>query len=274
MSRISNSIELAKTSWSVLKADKELLLLPVMSAVASLITMATFILPLLASGTISDKSSDVSALVYVLLFVLYVLLAFITVFFNAALIHAANERLAGGDPTIRSAIAGARGSIGLIFQWALVSATISIILRTLEERAGMLGRIVISLVGMAWAVVTYLVLPLLVLEGYSVKDAISESATLFKRTWGENLSAQVGFSLLGFVVAIPGIALIVLGALTGSGVLLVVLIALGVAWLVLVAVVLSALAVVFQTALYRFARDGSAPGAFDANSMNGAFFIR
>jgi uncharacterized protein DUF6159 len=274
MSRIANSIELAKTSWSVLKADKELLFLPVISAIASLVTIATFIAPLFASGAISAESEDIGAAAYVVLFVLYVALAFITVFFNAALVFAANERLEGGDPTVKSALAGARGSIGLIFQWALVSATVSIILRTLEERAGLLGRLVIGFIGMAWAVVTYLVLPLLVLEGYSVKDALSESASMFKQTWGENLSAQIGFGILGFVASLPGIALIVLGIFTGSGITIAIFVTLGIAWLALVAVVMSALAVVFQTALYRYARDGSAPGAFDTRSMNTAFMIR
>jgi len=274
MSRIANSIELAKTSWSVLKADKELLVLPIISAVASLLTIATFIIPLYTSGAISTETSNVGVATYVILFVLYVVLAFITVFFNAALVFAANERLEGGDPTIKSALAGARGSIGLIFQWAVVSATVSIILRSLEQRAGTLGRLVIGFIGMAWTVVTYLVLPLLVLEGYSVKDALTESASLFKRTWGENLSAQIGFGILGFIASIPGFALIALGIFTGSGITIAVFVTLGIVWLALVAVVMSALAVVFQTALYRYARDGSAPGAFDTNVMNTAFMVR
>ena len=37
-------------------------------------------------------------------------------------------------------------------------------LQALEQRAGIVGRIVIGLVGMAWALVTMLVLPVLVIE--------------------------------------------------------------------------------------------------------------
>lgn len=53
------------------------------------------------------------------------------------------------------------------------------ILRSLEERAGFLGRIVIGLIGMAWSLITFLVLPILVLEGVGVGTAIKRSGELF-----------------------------------------------------------------------------------------------
>ena len=88
---------------------------------------------------------------------------------------------------------------GKILPWAIISATVSMILRAIEERAGFVGQIVAAIAGMAWAVVTFLVLPIIVIEGVGVRDAIKKSGNLFKRTWGENLAAQIGFSLIGFV---------------------------------------------------------------------------
>ncbi|NQV06663.1 hypothetical protein HQ535_08930, partial [bacterium] len=99
MGRISRTIALAKASWNVLKADKELILLPVMSLIATLAVAATFLLPIFLSGN-EVALEDPGVTGYILLFVAYVTLAFITIFFNAALVHAANERMDGGDPTL------------------------------------------------------------------------------------------------------------------------------------------------------------------------------
>jgi hypothetical protein len=202
---------------------------------------------------------------------MYVALAYVTIFFNAALVSAAHDRLTGGDPTLASAIAGARSRAGKILPWAIVSATVSIILRAIEERAGFVGQLVAGLAGMAWAVVTFLVLPIIVIEGIGVRDAISKSGNMFRRTWGENLAAQVGFSIIGFIAVLPAIAIMALGINAGSGAA-VVAVVLGVFWLITVTVVMSALGVVFQTALYHYAIDGAVPSSyFDGELMRSAF---
>lgn len=269
MNRISNSIALAKESWKVLRADKELLILPVISGVASIIVAATFAVPLFLTGS-GDQQTGPGT--YLVLFVMYVALAYVTIFFNAALISAAHERMSGGDPTLGSALAGAASRAGKILPWAIVSATVSTILRAIEERAGFVGQLVAGLAGMAWAVVTFLVLPVMVIEGIGVREAINKSGRLFRQTWGENLAAQVGFGLLGFLAVLPGIAMIVLAVLSGSGAVIGVGVFVGVAWVILVAVVIAALSVIFQTALYHFAIDGSTPaGGFSQTTMAAAF---
>ncbi len=267
MGRIQTSIEIAKSSWRVLKADKELLLLPILSGLATIVTIGLFAVPILASGTNLDTYEPGTAQ-YITLFILYFVLAYITIFFNAALVSAAHERLNGGDPTLGSALRGAASRAGKILPWALVSATVSIILRTLEERAGVLGRIVIGLVGMAWAVVTFLVLPIIVIEGLGVGDAVKKSTAMFRRTWGENLTAQVGLGFIGFLAAIPGMGLLLLGvsnkSLVGIGI--------GILWLAAAAIVMSALSGIFQTALYHYAAEGTVPGGFYADhTFAGAF---
>ena len=268
MHRISNTWELAKASARVLKADKELVVLPIISSIASLIVAASFLLPIFIAG---DPESP-STVFYIVAFVVYFVTAYITIFFNAALVHAANERMNGGDPTVGSAIRGAAARAGKILPWALISATVSVILRALEERAGILGRIVIGLVGLAWTLVTFLVLPIVVIEGESAVASIKKSANLFKRTWGENVAAQIGFGLLGFLLALPGIGLIVLGVASGTAAVAIAGIAVGVVWLIGVAVTMAALNGIFQTALYHFAVSGSVPGRyFDERQLNSAF---
>lgn len=267
-----NSIALVKSSWQVLKADKELMLLPVLSGAASLAVVALFVIPVFA--TASGWEGGLSASGYAALFAMYFVLAYITIFFNAALISAAHERLSGGDPTVRSALRGASRRAGRILPWALVTATVSIILRAIEERVGFVGQIIVSLVGLAWAVVTFLVLPAIVIEGVGVRDAFRKSTELLRNTWGENLAGQAGFGLLGFLLILPGVAVAVLAALAG-GVVMAAGIAAAAIWMALVAVTLAALSGIYQTALYHFAVDGQVPSHyFDDSVMQAAFKTR
>ena len=149
---------------------------------------------------------------------------------------------------------------------------VSVILRTIEERSGIVGRIVISLVGLAWSVLTFLVLPIIVIEGVGATQAIRSSVNLFRKTWGEQLAAQLGLGLVGFVAAIPGVLLAVAGFFSGGGAAMGALIGLGLLWVLAVVVVMAALSGVFQTALYHFAVDGGAPsGYFDDDLMAEAF---
>jgi hypothetical protein len=268
MSRISNTIQLAKASWRVLKADKELVVLPVFSAIATLIVAAGFVVPVVFA---SGDTGEVGTAGYVLLFVMYVVLAYVTIFFNAALIHAAHQRMHGGDPTVGSALRGAASHAGRILPWAVVSATVSVILRAIEERAGIVGRIAAGIAGIAWSLVTFLVLPVLIIEGIGVGDAVRRAGELFKRTWGENVAAQIGFGLLGFLLALPGVALVVAAVGLGGGAAAVLIVA-GILWIIVVTLIMAALNGIFQTALYLFAAEGRVPGGFfDGVSFNDAF---
>ncbi len=269
MGRLSNTIELAKASWRVLKADKELLLLPVMSLVATVIVAISFLAPLFAVGGLGEELGGVD---YIVLAAMYVTLAFVTIFFTAALVHAADERLQGGDPTLGSALRGAGRRAGRILPWAIVSATVSIVLRAIEERAGALGRIVVGLAGVAWSVVTFLVIPILVLEDIGVVDAVKRSGSLFKRTWGENVAAQVGFGLLGFLASLPAVALIALSAGAG-GAAVGVAIVIGVLWIAVVVVVLASLNGIFQAALYHYAVEGQVPGEYFSQQTFASAFV-
>jgi len=276
MGRISNSISLVKSSWGVLSKDKELIALPAISGVVSLVCVAPFIVgAFVATPTTSGGDAQVGLPGYALMFLGYLVGAYITIFFQAALILAANERLSGGSPTLGSALSAATQHAGAILPWAIISATVSMVLRAIQERSGFLGRIVIGLVGMAWTLVTFLVLPILVIEGTGVKDALTRSAGAFKRTWGENVVGNAGIGLVGIVGALIG--LVVAGPIVALGITGDVMamtvggIALFVIWMILVSVFTAALSGVFQTALYRYAVLGEEPQGFTHDQIAGAF---
>lgn len=265
MGRISRTFALAGSSWRVLKADRELLVLPILSFLATAAIAATFLWPILSDCT-DTAACELAGADYAILAIAYAALAFVTIFFNAALVHAANERMSGGDPTVKSALRGALGRVHRILPWALVSATVSIVLRAIEERTGALGRIIVGLIGVAWSLVTFLVVPVLVMEDVKVTEAVKRSGSMFKRTWGENVAAQVGFGLLGVLAALPAFAIAWLAFSAGGAAALVGTL-LAVTWILLAVLVVTTLSGIFQTALYRYAA-GLPTGAFDADLSN------
>ncbi len=279
MGKLSRSWSLVSSSWQVLRHDKELLVLPALSAVVVVVCAAPFFgaafLTSSTSGSGAEDSVSFSPVGYALMFVGYLIGSYVTIFFQAALIHAANDRLSGGSPTLGTAIAGAYARAGHILPWALLSATVSVVLRAVQERTGLIGRLVVGLVGMAWTLVTFLVLPILVIEGTGVKDALSRSAGAFKRTWGENVVGNAGIGLVSVLAMLLGVLvcapLIVVGigsdllALTIGGLVLAVL------WVIVVSVGTAALSGVFQTALYRYAVLGQDSPGFSAAQIHEAF---
>lgn len=273
MGRIRNTFELAKLSWGVLKKDRELLVIPVLSFLVS----AALLIPLLfvvfaTASTESGGAEEASvnpAMVLVGL-VAALGLSVISVFFNGALVAGAHERLAGGDPTVGSAVRKAFSRIPGLVPWAILTATVGLILRVLRERAGWLGQFVISMVGMAWEVATFLVVPAIVIDDKGAIEGLKTSGSLLKSTWGENLAARVGFGILGFVAVLPAVLVIaVLSSLGGVG--MIAGIAVGVVWIALVVVVMTALNAVFQAALYLYATSGMAPSGFEGSSIGESF---
>ncbi|HAY70001.1 MAG TPA: hypothetical protein DCY82_17235 [Acidimicrobiaceae bacterium] len=277
MKTIHRSIELMKQSWAVLKHDRELIWLPVISALVAGIVAAIILIPVglsqdwdAVSGTGESASQQVGGGVYLAIAGLTLALAFISIFFRAALVSGAHERMMGGDPTVRSAIAGALERLPKLFGWAVITTIVGSILRAMEQRAGLLGRIVVNMVGMAWAVTTFLVIPVIVIENSGAVDSTKRSVALFRHTWGENLSAQVGFGLIGFLAFIPIVILAAIGATIGT-LIGFVLIAVAVVAGIALITVLSALGAIFQTALYHYAVGTELAAELDATMLRDSF---
>ncbi|MBT4677449.1 MAG: hypothetical protein ACJA0A_000353 [Acidimicrobiales bacterium] len=273
MGRISNTIALAKVSWKVLRKDRELLLLPVLSFLASILVLTLLWLPTLSAidtSGLADEGGDPGAVLIVVGVISAMAMSIISVFFNGALVAGAHERLSGGDPTVRSALGRALSRLSGLLPWAIITGTVGLILQAVRERAGWMGRFVVNMVGMAWQTATFLVVPAIVIDDHGAVSGLKASAALLKRTWGENIAARVGFGLLGLVAVIPAvIVLFATGALGGAA--LVVGILLAVPYLALVVVVLTALNAVFQTALYLYATTGSVPAGFDDSNLQDSF---
>jgi hypothetical protein len=203
MGRFENAIVLAKASFAVLRQDTKLAVLPLLSGVVTLLVAATFVVPLALLGG-GAGGYDATPVVWLLASGWYVVSAFVVVFFNAALVYAADARLHGHSVSIGEALRFASSRAHVLLPWALVSATVSVVLRAIEERAGVLGRIVGAIAGVAWSLVTFLVLPVLVVEGLGPMAALKRSGELFKRTWGEQVVSSAGIGLLALAAIVAG----------------------------------------------------------------------
>ena len=267
---IGRTWELIKMSWAVLKKDRELVLFPVMSTVA-LVILAGLMMGVGSGLGTMDRLADTGAseVDILLLAVTYFLLAFVVIYFNSALIGAAMIRLAGGDPTVGDGLRMANKRLPQILGWALISATVGLILQVLRSQArdNMIGQIVLSLVGGVWAYLTYFVVPIVVAEGLGPIGAIRSSGSLFKRTWGEQVTSNVGFGILAFVAVLIG----ALPAVLVAAISLPVGIAVGVATVGLALAIVTALEGIFKAALYGYVADGRVPEDFTRDSLAGAY---
>jgi hypothetical protein len=266
--RIRGAWLLAKQSWRVLMLDKELLVFPLMSGIACLMVLATFFVGALATGRANADEATGDATAWVLGFIYYFVNYFVIVYFNAALVACAMSRFQGGDPTVADGLRAATARLPQILAWVLLAATVGIILRMLQERFQLLGRIVIALLGAVWTIATYFIVPVLVVERLGPFDAVKRSATLMKQTWGESLVSHVGIGaatgLITFLgVLVIGIATVALAVVTSNMGMLVAGGIVAAVFLVLAALVSSALTSIVLSALYLYAAEKKVPRAFD-----------
>jgi len=271
---IGHTFELMKMSWRVLMQDRELVLFPVMSGAVLLVTMGVFFLIASATGTLTrleaaetSTEAGLTAFDYGLgglaLFASY----FISIFFNSALVAAALERLRGGNPNVAMGLNHATKRLPSIFGWAVIAATVGLILSILRDRTdNFLGRLLLSFIGGAWTVVTFFVVPVLVAEDLGPVAAIKRSGSLLRETWGRQVAASFGFGIV-YVVGILGAVavaafLFFIHPIVGfiGGALL----------FTLVLGVVAAMEGIFKAALYEFAK-GETPLGFDRNTLSSAY---
>jgi len=279
MDTFFRSWDLLGRSFAILKSDKELLWLPVMSAcfclAATLIICSAaaiaVVLPALPLHDVAQqKALGHQLLPFVFLF--YFVTYGVGIYFNVALVSIASDRLAGGHAVLNDGLQTAWKRKWSILQWALLAATVGVLLQSLERRLGFLGRIVTSITGYVWTLASFFVVPILAAEDMGPAEALSESAEIFRKTWGEELAGSFNFGLISVVLALPGILLPVLGARLGMGQTgMLAGVALMLIYWMLLALVCSAARGIFVAALYRYATTQQVSDGFHRNDLSGAW---
>lgn len=276
--RMANGWELTKASLRVLRMDKELLVFPMVSSICCLLVLASFVVPLWNSQymaiVVDDHQAPHDPLAYAIAFAFYFVNYFVIVFFNSALVACAIIRFKGGDPTLADGFRAATNRLPQILAWSLVSATVGVLLRAVESRAEKVGQIISAILGGAWSIATYFVVPVLVVERVDPITAVKRSLSVLRQTWGESLTANFGIGLVTFLAMLLfGVVPVVGGAFAlaasvplGAG-----LIALGIVGFLAVGLVSSTLDSILLAALYLYAAEGQVPQHFDKALFEGAF---
>ena len=214
--RLSNGWKISMNSFKILKANKQLIIFPVLSGISLLLLIGSFFTAIYAaSGWNFDNLNGTSPVInYLVMFLFYVVNYFIVVFFNMALIHCTHLYFKGEEVTVQKGLQFSMSRLGVIFSWAVFAATVGTILRAIQENSGVLGKIITGIIGIVWSVTTFFVVPVIAYEKLGPIDAFKRSSQLMKQKWGESLGATFSFSIIQllamFLLAIP---LFAIGAL-------------------------------------------------------------
>ncbi|MBS1561789.1 MAG: hypothetical protein JSS89_09305 [Bacteroidetes bacterium] len=287
--KIKRGFAIARESWNVLKADPEMMVFPVLNGVGAIAVLATvllasFLIPSLQEmaylafdGTFRDGTMDVAAtaLTAVMVFGVYYVEYALTTYFGTALVSCALMRFEGQDPTVADGFRMANARLPQILAWSAVAAFVGAVLSMIEQRLGVVGRIVIKLIGAAWAIATYFVVPIVAAQGLGPKDAVKSSVQLLKKTWGEGLVGNMALGVVGFVgfvlVVFATVIAIYFAQAADSLAFTLTLFAIGFAALVCVGIVQSTLSQIFLAGLYRYATTGEVPEGFSEATMAESF---
>ena len=273
MGKFANSKALAGASFGVLKSEKKLAAIPAVSALTcgviavavggGVVLTADFI----ANPAPGQDDFSLTPASWAIGIIGLFIIGLVSQMFAATLIAAANERLDGGSFTMGQAFSKATSRTPSILGWSAINSTVGVVLQAVRDKAGFLGDIAAGLIGAAWNVVTWLVLPIIVVEGVGPIVAIKKSASLLKSTWGENLFAQAGIGLIGFLLMLPGLVLFgeLSFAVPVAGIPLLLI------WIVVIGCLMSALGAIYRTALYRFAVGLPLGDVFTHDELAGAF---
>ena len=200
-SRISRGWQITKNSLTVLNANRQLIVFPVLSGLVLLALLGTFFSGIISSVGFSEyvasRSSD--GMVYLLIFLYYFVAHFVMVFFNMALMHCARLYFRGEEVSVAAGLSFSGSRAGLILAWAAFSATIGTLLKIIQDKMGFLGKLVTWLLGIAWNIGTFLVVPVIAYEKLGPLDAARRSAELIKEKWGEGLMYNFSLRMLGLL---------------------------------------------------------------------------
>ncbi len=287
MNAFSRSWNITKLTFGVINRDRELIWFALLSFIFSTLFAVAMIVPSIVPTIMNEGLSQETLEVYqyAIIFMTYFGLAFIATFFNVCVVYTTKVRFEGGNATFGESLSFAFSKTGLIFQWSLISATVGLLLRILDNLASRLGKggqivaqLIIGLVGMAWSIVSIFVVPVLVYEGLGPIAAVKKSIQVIKRTWGESLIKAIGLGLVQFLVFIllivagVGLTYVLINLFETTG--LIVGVSISIILLFLAGLIFSVANTVFNTALYVYANNHDVAGGFDEETIKGAFKTR
>jgi hypothetical protein len=267
--RLQNGWKLTMSSFKILKANKQLIVFPILSGISLILIIGSFVVASIAgNGWDMENTGELSsAQYYGLIFLFYVVNYFVVVFFNMALIHCTRAYFKGEKVSVNEGLRFSVSRIGAIFSWAVFAATIGLILRAIQENSGIIGKIITGIIGIVWSVATFFVVPVIAYENLGPIGAFKRSSQMMKEKWGESLVAGFSFGLIQFLaILVIGLPLFFLA----SSVNVLLGFALAFAAVFIIMAILSAAQTIFISAVYHNI-NGDVTKHFDQQLVDGLF---
>src|ERR1043166_3787296 len=302
MSKFQRSWMLFKSSVSVIARNKQLLVFPIVIFVCTVVIVLFFLAPPLlrptgypylpaqhwqaiyhsiftqsanSGGQGGSQMAFPPAAAAYLVF-LYFVSMFIATFFNVAFYHEILAALGGQPVDIGRGLKFAGTKLGAILMWTLFAGLVGLLIKALERRLELVGRIIARLLGLAWSVAAVFAIPVIVREEHGINPVamLQKSAGLLKRTWGEALIGYAGLTFANVLILFG--SLLVLGVAVAASIVLTnfwILVPVVVLWLVAVfawSYVTSVASQIFKGALYLYAAEGTIPQPYNQEMLDQA----
>jgi hypothetical protein len=269
--RLRASWLLLKESWRFLAADTELLLVPIVTAIMMILLFGILLVVVLATGmvqvTSTGEGSVWSAEAFLFVLGAYLISAFTVSFAKAMVTHTVMVRANQRNATFGESFGVAFRHSPSLFVWSLISATVGMILRSISERSTFLARLVAGLLGAAWGVLTYFVVPAIVVDNKRPFRALTHSAQVFRRTWGETLVTNISLGLMFLVLHILAVVLFfacfVLSVKLAMPSVFVIALIVWIVWLFAAIAIEQILIAIITTLLYLYATATTPPANFN-----------
>ncbi|MBI5228042.1 hypothetical protein HY988_05625 [Candidatus Micrarchaeota archaeon] len=269
---IGRSLDIVKRSFALLMEEKKLVIFPLISGIVLLGVLISFIVP-----TVLVSNSD--AMTFILVAAFYFVSYFFIIFFNTALVHAVYNKMNKKEVSVIASLSFASSRLISIVSWAAIAATVGLILSILRGEAnkqrgigGLIAGVIVGLIGMAWSMATYFVVPIMTFENVGPFEAIKRSVMLIKKTWGEEVVGGFGIGIIFMILYVIGVALAIGAAFltSGSGALFISALAMVGIYFVLVFLIQSTIQSIFVVELYRYAMTGQTV-LLQKDEVEGAF---
>jgi hypothetical protein len=300
MNRIERSWHLFKSSLMVIIRNKQLLIFPIVTSIATVIIWLFFFAPAAlyptghsylsgehwqtlgakyfrSTGSGNHEHFSLSPIAAAYCALIYFVSMFVATFFNVAFYNEILAALNGEAVSLSRGLKFACTRWQAILLWTIFAGMIGLIIKAIEERLDIVGKIIVRLIGVAWSIASVFVIPVIVrdTETNNPIEMLKKSAGTVTRMWGEGLIGYVGIGAVNaivmiFSVVLIGISVAVCTAIQNFWLLALVL----VGWFISMVIwsyLMNVAGLVYKGALYLYAAEGIVSEPYDQQMLDSAW---
>jgi hypothetical protein len=303
MNKLRQSWSLLKSSLQVLARNKKLLVFPIVISICTMAIILFFLAPPILrptgqpytsaehwktighslatptsnnpGGQSSQWSLTPAAAAYLVF--LYFVSMLLATFFNVAFYHEILAALAGQAVSITRGLKFACTRWKAVLAWTAFAGLVGLLIKMIEQRFSLVGRIISRLLGVAWSIASVFVIPVIVREEQSANPVaiLKKSGEVVVRAWGEGLIGYVGFAAANILFLLASLGLLGVGvavsAMTNNYWIIAVA---GAVWLLALlawSYFSSVAGQVYKGALFVYAAEGNVPHPYDHEMLQSAW---